>query len=121
MLIDWSRLPAATGLRPGMARKTVCGDKMSAALMSSSADAMFDGRLHAHENEQMLVVVSGRIHLQIEEERFEAGPGDLVFFQAGQRHAAVGVGPDGAVYYEMFAPARTDQLPGWVAASALRY
>ena len=37
------------------------------------------------------------------------------------RHAAVGVGKEGAVYYELFAPARPDQLPGWVGSSILRF
>jgi len=31
------------------------------------------------------------------------------------------VGSEGAVYYEIFAPARTDQLPGWVGKSILRF
>jgi hypothetical protein len=30
-------------------------------------------------------------------------------------------GSEGAVYYEIFAPARTDQLPGWVGKSILRF
>ncbi len=51
----------------------------------------------------------------------EANPGDLIFFPAGSRHAAIGVGPEGAVYYEIFAPARPDQLPGWVGSSVLRF
>jgi quercetin dioxygenase-like cupin family protein len=69
----------------------------------------------------MLVMISGRVTLRIEDNEFDAVPGDLVFFPPGKRHAAVGVGPEGAVYYELFAPARTDQLPGWIGRSILVY
>lgn len=121
MLIAWENLPKARGMRHGSVRQAICGDLMSAVKVTTAADAEFDGKMHSHENEQILIMVSGRVTLQIEEKTFDAEPGDLVFFPPGQRHAAVGVGPAGAVYYELFAPARADQLPGWVGRTVLRY
>ncbi|MCK6449288.1 MAG: cupin domain-containing protein [Alphaproteobacteria bacterium] len=121
MLIDWEKVPVVAGMRAGSTRRGVCGDKMSAVLVTTTPDAKFDGKTHWHDNEQMLIVVSGSITLKIDDRTVEAKPGDLVFFPPGCRHAAIGVGPEGCVYYELFAPARPDQLPGWVGRSVLRF
>ena len=121
MLIDWNALPGMPGMRGGSRRKGICGEKMSALRIELAPDAVFDGKTHWHDNEQMLVVVTGRVTLVIDGKDFEAGPGDLVFFPAGSRHAAIGTGPDGCTYYELFAPARPDQLPGWVGPGLLRF
>lgn len=121
MLIDWTALPTVGGMRAGSDRQGICGDKISAVRVVTDAGAQFDGKTHWHENEQLLVMVEGMVKLTIDGREMEAHPGDLVFFPAGSRHAAIGVGPDGAVYYEIFAPARPDQLPGWVGSSVLRF
>ena len=121
MRIDWNEIPFAPGMRAGSKRQGICGDKISAVRVVTAADAVFDGKTHWHDNEQLLVMISGLVRLVVDGREFEAHPGDLVFFPPGSRHAAIGVGPEGAVYYEMFAPARTDQLPGWVGKSILRF
>jgi hypothetical protein len=121
MKIDWESVPTAGGMRAGSTRKAIAGDKMSAVLVTTTPDAVFDGRTHWHDNEQMLVMIAGRVTLVVDGREFDAVPGDLVFFPPGSRHAAIGVGAEGAVYYELFAPARTDQLPGWVGTSILRF
>lgn len=121
MLIDWSRIPAADGVRPGLTRKTVCGEKMSAMKVVVAGDTHFDGKLHHHPHEQMLVMLSGGLSVQIDDTLIHAEAGDLVFFPSDSRHAVIGAAAQGACYYEVSAPARIDQLPGWVAASALRY
>ncbi|WP_292184716.1 cupin domain-containing protein [Mesorhizobium sp.] len=76
---------------------------------------------HWHDNEQILVMVSGMCKLTIDGNIFDTHPGDLLFFPAGPRHGAIGTGPEGCVHYEIFAPARPDQLPGWIGSSVLRY
>lgn len=121
MLIQWDEVPHGSAPRPGMSRKTVCGEQMSAMWVDASPATPFDGRLHHHPHEQMLLVVEGTVSVQVEDDVVHAGPGQLVYFRALSRHAVVGVGPQGASYYELSAPARIDQLPGWVAGSALRY
>lgn len=121
MKIDWDAIPTAAGMRAGSSRKGVCGDKMSAVLVTTAPDAVFDRKTHWHDNEQMLIMIAGSVRLLVDDKEFEARPGDLVFFPPGSRHAAVGVGEDGAVYYEVFAPGRPDQLPGWVGKSILRF
>jgi quercetin dioxygenase-like cupin family protein len=121
MLVDWDSLPEIVGMRAGSRRRGICGEKMSAVRVVTDSDAEFDGRTHWHDNEQMLIMVSGSVRLRIDDHEMEAKAGDLVFFPAGSRHAAIGVGPEGCVYYELFSPARPDQLPGWVGPSVLRF
>jgi len=121
MVIDWEALPRIAGMRAGSDRTGICGDKISAVRVKTAPDAKFDGKTHWHENEQLLVMVSGVVSLVIDGRTFDAHPGDLVFFPAGSRHAAIGCGPEGCEYYEIFAPARPDQLPGWVGSSVLKF
>lgn len=121
MKIDWTSLPGVTGMRAGSMRKGICGNLMSAVRVETAPDAVFDGRTHWHDNEQVLIMVSGTCLLVIDDSEFTASAGDLVFFPAGSRHAAIGCGPEGCVYYELFAPARPDQLPGWVGRSVLQF
>ena len=121
MLINWDSLPQMPGMRAGTTRKSACGEKISALRLETAPDAVFDGKTHWHDNEQMLVVISGTVSLTIDGTPIDARPGDLVFFPAGSRHAVTGTGPEGCVYYELFAPARPDQLPGWVGPSVLRF
>lgn len=121
MLINWDSLPKVQGMRAGSSRGAICGEKISAVRVETSPDADFDGKTHWHDNEQLLVMISGMVRLRIGDKEVEAHAGDMVFFPPGAHHAAIGVGPQGALYYEIFAPARPDQLPGWVGASVLRF
>jgi quercetin dioxygenase-like cupin family protein len=121
MKIDWSKLPRIAGMRSGSSRAAICGNLISAVRVETAADCEFDGRTHWHDNEQLLVMVSGEATVRIEGVDHVVAPGDLLFFPAGSRHAAVGVGPEGCTYYEIFAPARPDQLPGWVGKGVLRF
>jgi mannose-6-phosphate isomerase-like protein (cupin superfamily) len=94
---------------------------MSAVRVTNAPDAVFDGKTHWHDNDQILIMLSGSITLMVDGKEVECGSGDLVFFPSGSRHAAIRIGKEGAVYYELFAPARPDQLPGWVGGSILRF
>lgn len=121
MHIDWTTLPEITGMRAGSSRQGICGDHLSAVRVKTDADANFDGKTHWHDNDQILVMVSGTAKVVIDDVEYEVGPGELLFFPSGSRHAAVGTGPEGCVYYEIFGPARPDQLPGWTGKSVLRF
>ena len=121
MKIDWNNLPEGSGLRAGQTRKSVSGAMISAARMTASADVQFDGKTHWHDEEQIIIVTKGLMHFVIDGKTCEAGAGEMVFFPSGSRHAAIGTGPDGAVYYELFGPSRPDLLPGWLGPSPLRF
>lgn len=119
MRIDWSQIPEVAGMRPGTSRQWVAGEQVSLTRVVTEPDAVFDGSLHHHDNEQWLVMLNGELELTIDDDTFTARTGDLVIFQPGSSHGAVGVGPEGAEYYEWFAPARYDGLPGFVGRSPL--
>lgn len=121
MLIDWEKLPAEQNLRPGFMRRAIAAERISAVRVVADATTTFDGRLHHHEHEQLLVMLKGEMHLQVGEEKITAHPGDMVFFPPHVNHGAIGVGPAGAEYYEIFTPSRTDQLPGWIGPSIMQY
>ena len=112
--VDWQTVPTAAGLRPGSSRQALCGERLSFLRATLAPDAVFDGVLHAHEHEQLVVVLEGDLELQVEQARGWLAAGDVAYLQPGVFHAAVGVGHAGACYYEIFAPPRTDQLPGFV-------
>lgn len=121
MKIDWSKLPEAAGMRAGSTRRGICGNLISAVRIDIDPGTAFDGKTHWHENEQILVVVSGTCRVRIDGKEFDAWPGDMVFFPSGSRHTTIGCGPEGCVYYEIFSPARPDQLPGWVGKPVMRF
>ena len=83
MKIDWDTVPTAAGMRAGSSRKAVCGDKMSAVLVTTAPNAVFDRKTHWHDNEQMLVMIAGRVTLLVDEKEFDCHPGELVFFPPG--------------------------------------
>jgi quercetin dioxygenase-like cupin family protein len=121
MRVDWSSVPTTRGLRPGSERKAVAGELLSVVKVATAPDAEFDRRLHRHPHEQLLVMVGGLVTLQIEHDVFEVGAGELVLIPRGSWHGAVGVGPDGCDYYEVFAPPRVDYLPGYIGRSPLEF
>ena len=122
MRIDWSTIPALPGMRPGATRQGIAGPLMSAVRVVTSPEASFaTSALHTHHHEQYLVMVAGALELECAGTRYWVGPGDLAVFPPGVEHGAVGVGPAGAEYFEIFSPARYDQLPGYVGPSPLTY
>lgn len=119
--LRWEDVPLAPGLRPGASRQAVAGQRLSVVRARIDTDATFDETLHAHEHEQMLLMVSGRLELQIEEARAWLLPGEFAYFPSGAYHGAVGVGDEGAEYFEIFSPPRIDQLIGYIGPSALTF
>lgn len=119
MRIDFTSIPVAPGMRPGSTRQAIAGSMVSAVRVVTAKDAIFDGSLHRHVNEQVVIVVSGSVTIACDDERYVLEAGEMAFFPSGSKHGAVGIGSEGAVYYEVFAPARLDQLPGYLGPSAL--
>jgi quercetin dioxygenase-like cupin family protein len=122
MVVDWESLPRMGAMRPGATRRAVAAELSSVVRVATASDAVFDDRsYHRHANEQWLIVIRGAVRLKRGDQEFEAHAGDLVFFPPDIYHCAVGVGPDGCEYYEIFVPGRYDQLPGYVGRSPLEF
>jgi len=69
---------------------------------------------HAHENEQVGVLVSGRLRFRIGDEVRDLEPGGTWAIPPNAPHE-VEAGPEGAVAVEVFAPGRSD----WAALERL--
>jgi quercetin dioxygenase-like cupin family protein len=63
--------------------------------------------LHSHPHEQLGVILSGSLILEVDGEPHELGPMDAVALPGGVEHSAV-AGPDGAVMLDVFTPVRED-------------
>jgi quercetin dioxygenase-like cupin family protein len=121
MIIDWDAVSESPGMRAGAARRSVAGERSSVTHIITAPTAEFDGRAHRHEHEQWLVMLEGELELLDDGDRYWVGPGDVVIFRRNTLHGAVGVGEAGARYLEIFAPARVDQLPGYVGRAVLEW
>jgi quercetin dioxygenase-like cupin family protein len=122
MRVDWDTIPVLGGMRPGATRQGIAGPLMSAVRVVTAPGASFaDSALHTHDHEQYLVMVAGALQIECAGEQYWVGPGDLAVFAPGTVHGAIGVGAEGAEYFEIFSPARYDQLPGYVGPSPLSY
>ena len=69
---------------------------------------------HAHENEQLGIVLQGSMSFRVGDEVLELGPGGTWTIPANTPHEAT-AGPDGAVVIDVFAPPRDD----WAALESL--
>jgi len=65
---------------------------------------------HKHPQEQTGYLVSGKIVLVVEDEEFEANPGDSWVIPGNVEHWAKII--EDSVAVEVFAPVREDYLPG---------
>lgn len=64
----------------------------------------FSGSAHFHAFEEAYFVVSGRGLVELEGERFEAGPGDLAWSGTGAMHAWTAVGDEPLRFIELMVP-----------------
>jgi transcriptional regulator with XRE-family HTH domain len=70
----------------------------------------------AHEGEELLYVLEGRIRFRFGDEEAQLGPGDAVQFDSSLPHSASNVGPKTARLLMVTTPARGAPL-GWLAQS----
>jgi quercetin dioxygenase-like cupin family protein len=90
----------------------VSGERLTLAIVELDPGAVVAE--HAHENEQLGLVLHGSMAFRIGDERRDVGPGETWTIPANTPHEAV-AGPDGAVVVDVFAPPRDD----WAALEPL--
>lgn len=71
----------------------------------------------AHEGEELLYVLEGRVRFRFGEEDVLLGPGDAVQFDSSLPHSAANVGPKRARLLMVTTPARAEPF-GWLRAPA---
>jgi quercetin dioxygenase-like cupin family protein len=89
----------------GVAGRVVEGERVTLAVIELDPDSVVPE--HRHENEQVGVLVSGRLEFRIGDDTRLVEPGGTWCIPADVPHE-VRTGPQGAVAVEVFAPARAD-------------
>jgi unsaturated pyranuronate lyase len=94
-------LPIWEGLRA----RTVNGERITLAVVELDADAPLPE--HSHENEQLGVVIRGRLTLRVGAEERELTAGMTWRIDSHTPHSGH-AGPEGAVVVDVFSPPRDD-------------
>lgn len=110
----WEDIPRRAHMRKGTWRRAISTEGLAVQRCEVEPGTHYDGRLHRHPEEQLVVVLEGRLRLRVGDEEGWLGPGEFGAVPGDVFHGGVGVGPEGAVYLEIFAPGRLDYLPGYV-------
>jgi quercetin dioxygenase-like cupin family protein len=98
---DLGPLPIWTGI---LAR-VVEGREMTFAVVELDAHAV--ALKHDHPNEQIGIVLRGKMTFTVGGETRELGPGDTYVIRGNTPHEAT-AGPEGAVVIDVFSPLRAD-------------
>jgi quercetin dioxygenase-like cupin family protein len=112
-IVDWNSLPSEEVL-PGVVRQTVHGERQSLVRYRYAAGSVFP--VHAHPEEQITAVLSGRIRFEVAGEAREVGPGEVVVIPGGVPHGAAVVGDEPVETLNALSPRRA--LGPAVAATA---
>jgi len=94
-------------LGPGVIGKPLFGADVMFNLVECEPGAVV--ALHSHPHEQLGIILSGSLTLEIAGEPHELGPMQAVALPSGIEHSAV-AGPEGAVMLDVFTPVREDFL-----------
>jgi len=89
----------------GVAVRAVHGERITFGIVELEPNSVVPE--HAHENEQLGMVLSGSLSFRIGNESRDLGPGGTWCIPANAPHE-VTAGPDGAVVIDVFAPMRDD-------------
>jgi quercetin dioxygenase-like cupin family protein len=89
----------------GVLARAIHGDRITLTLIELDPNAVVPE--HAHENEQLGILVQGALRFEIGGETRELGPGGTWRILANVPHS-VEAGPAGAVLVEAFDPVRDD-------------
>ena len=89
----------------GILGRAVHGDRVTLSLVELAPDTVVPE--HAHENEQLGILVQGSVTFRVGDETRALEPGGTWVIRANVPHS-VATGPDGAVIVEVFSPIRSD-------------
>ncbi len=103
--VNWDDVPVETVL-PGITRAIVHGERQSLVRYRYEPGSIFPE--HSHPQEQITVVLSGRIAFEIGGERRVFGPGDVAVIPGGILHGAEVVGSEVVDTLNALSPRRDD-------------
>jgi quercetin dioxygenase-like cupin family protein len=118
-LTDIETLPVIDVWGETVRARRIEGERVTLAVVELTPEAIVPG--HRHPNEQLGMVITGRVTFTIGDETRELGPGGTWRIPSDTPHQ-VSVGSTGAVVIDIFAPTRSDwdalpslppRLPVW--------
>jgi quercetin dioxygenase-like cupin family protein len=104
-LVDLDSVPPFDVWGDAVRARRVEGDQVTLAVVELAPNAIVPE--HRHPQEQLGMVITGRVRFRIDDEIRELGPGGTWRILSNHAHE-VGAGPDGAVVIDTFSPIRSD-------------
>ena len=101
----WDDLPPESVL-PGIQRRVIHGKQQSMVQYLYAPGSVFPR--HAHPQEQVTLVIRGRIRFDLDGVPVELGPGDVAIIPAGMPHGAEVLGDEQVETFNALAPRRDD-------------
>jgi len=101
--IDWSSLPEET-VTPGVTRQVVHGAHQTLVRYRYLPGSVFP--VHAHAQEQITVVLSGRIRFDIAGSAADVGPGEVIVIPGNVPHGAITIGDQPVETLNVLSPRR---------------
>lgn len=111
--VRWGDLDSET-VTEGLERQVVHGDRQTMVRYVYQPGSVFPD--HRHVEEQITVVLSGRIRFTVGKERFECGPGSCAVIPGGMPHSADVIGDQVVETLNAYSP-RRDSQPKLCASS----
>jgi quercetin dioxygenase-like cupin family protein len=110
--LDWNDVPG-NAVGPDVVVWEATGDGVQVVRTRLAAGALF--ATHRHDQEQLSIVLEGRLEVSLGAEVRTVGPGEVVLIPRGTDHSTKVVSETPAVTLEVFAPPRTDlrHTPGF--------
>lgn len=102
-LVNWARLPEEIP-RPGVIRQPVHGTNQTLVRYRYAPGAIFP--VHAHPEEQVTIVLRGRLAIEVAGTEVIAEPGDVMIIPGGVAHGASVVGDEEVETLNFFVPRR---------------
>jgi len=122
--VKWEDIPrteGTVGKRKGKMRRVFCTDCMTLVRSEVEADSEMLERLHRHPEEQVMFMLEGKLRMRIGDEVSWVEAGEMAHFPPNVYHGGVEIGPEGAVYLQIFSPGKVDYLPGFFGVTKTEF
>lgn len=109
----WSQIPSEEA-RPGVRRCALGNDDVM--LVMNECEPGMELRPHAHEFDQIALIVEGTARYHVAGVAHDVGPGSVLLVPAGAEHHIEPLGTETVRNIDVFAPAREDyrHLLAWM-------
>ena len=122
--IKWDDIPrteGTVGKRKRKMRRVFCTEGLTIVRSEVEAGSELIERSHRHPEEQVMFMLEGKLRLRIGDEVGWVEPGKMAYFPPNVYHGGVEIGPEGAVYLQIFSPGKVDYLPGYFGVTRTEF